>query len=211
MSTATRDRIVATAEVLFATKGYAATTTREITAAADVNIAAVNYHFGSKENLLAEILDGIVVPLNAERLVLLDAAEADGATPDVRQVLTAFLLPDLHAIAQLRGRHADLPRFVSRMYSESSEMMARLVGRQFADTQKRFYAAFAAALPDLDAEAIAWRLHAIVGIVLYLFAGVEVPGHGQMLGSDTDANLRRLLEVTVPLMTAPREEVASLD
>lgn len=205
----TRDRIIDTAEVLFATQGFGATTMRQITAAADVNIAAVNYHFGSKENLLAEILDRIVVPLNEERISLLDAAEAAG-TPDVTAVLTAFLLPDLHTIERLRARHPDLPRFVSRVYSENSEIMAALVGRQFAETQRRFYSAFSAALPQLSTGDLAWRLHCVVGIVLYLFAGVEVPGVGRMLGDDVDSNLRRLLTVTIPLMTAPREEHASI-
>ena len=62
-TTTTRQRITDTAAVLFAQHGYASTTTRQITEEAEVNIAAVNYHFGSKENLLIEVLDGIVGPL----------------------------------------------------------------------------------------------------------------------------------------------------
>lgn len=204
MSGNTREQVVRAAEVLFARNGYSGTSLRQITEAADVNIAAVNYHFGSKENLLIEILDRVVVPINDERLELLDAAETEG-TPDVSGVLTAFLLPDLHALDRLRSRDPSLPRFVSRMYSESSELMGQVMGRQFAEIQSRFYSAFASALPDLTDDEIAWRLSCVVGIVIYMFAGVEAPGVPSMVGPGVDENLNRLLAITVALMTAPAE------
>lgn len=202
MAEKTKELIVRAAEVLFAREGYSGTSLRQITEAADVNIAAVNYHFGSKENLLIEILDRVVVPINDERLELLDAAETEG-TPDVSGVLTAFLLPDLHALHKLRSRDPSLPRFVSRMYSENSELMGRVVGRQFAEIQRRFYSAFGSALPELTPDEIAWRLNCVVGIVVYLFAGIEAPGMASMAGPDVEENLSRLLAVTVALMTAP--------
>lgn len=206
MSSNTRMRIVRAAEVLFARDGYEGTSLRQITEEAGVNVAAVNYHFGSKENLLIEVLDRVVGPINEERMRLLDRAEADG-DPDATAVLTAFLLPDLQVIEELRARDPSLPRFVSRMYSEGSELMGRVMGRQFAETRRRFYAAFARALPALSGEEIAWRLHCVVGIVVYLFAGVEAKGMPQMIGDDIEENLRKLLEVTVPLMSAPTREV----
>ena len=197
----TREDILKTAEILFARQGYAETSLRQITEEAGVNIAAVNYHFRSKENLLVEILDRIVAPLNSARLELLDEFEADGI-PGVEQILTAFLLPDLQLIEELRGRDPDLPRFVSRMYSEASDLMARVVGRQFGEVQERFYAAFGRAIPDATREDIAWRLHCVVGIVLFLFASVRPPGSPLMVGEDIKTDLRRLLEVTTPVMVA---------
>lgn len=208
MSERTRERIVRAAEVLFARDGYAAASLRQITDIAGVNIAAVNYHFGSKENLLTEILDRVVGPINAERLDLLDRAQAVGI-PDVNEVLTAFLLPDLNVLHELRARDRELPRFVSRMYTEGSGLMEQVMGRQFAETQRRFYTAFQTALPDLGAEEIGWRLGSVVGIIVYLFAGVEVSGMASMIGPDPEENLTRLLSVTVPVMTAPAMEVAS--
>lgn len=202
MSADTRERIVRAAEILFAEVGFASTSLRQITEMAGVNLAAVNYHFGSKENLLVEILDRIVGPINVERLQLLDETEA-GKSPDTEAVLTAFLLPDLKVLAELRNRDPALPRFVARMYTEGSELMGQIMGRQFAETQGRFYTAFARALPDLAAEEIAWRLFCVVGIVVYLFAGVQSPGKPEMLGPDIDENLHRLLAVTVPIMNAP--------
>ncbi|MEA1902476.1 MAG: TetR/AcrR family transcriptional regulator [Actinomycetota bacterium] len=208
MTTETREQVIEAAEVLFARNGYSATSLREITETARVNIAAVNYHFGSKEKLLIEILDRVVGPINAKRMNLLDQIETAGEATVV-EVLTAFLLPDLQVLNELRARNPELPRFVSRMYSEGTELMTRIMGRQFAEVQTRFYRAFEKALPDIERDDIAWRLHCVVGIVVYLFAGVETPEMPSMLGTDVDANLEKLLEVTTPLMTAPKREAKS--
>jgi AcrR family transcriptional regulator len=211
MTQDTRERLLEAAERLFARNGYAGTSLREITAAAGANIAAVNYHFGTKEGLLAAVLDRVVGELNRERIVLLDASQAASAPahPSLEAVLTAFLLPDLHAIETLRARDPQLPRFVSRMYSESSDLMTDLMGRQFAEVRQRFSIAFADALPELDLEEIAWRLQLVVGIVVYLFAGVDLPGSPPIV-ADSETTLARLLTVTVPLMTAPAREVTAL-
>lgn len=211
MTLDTRERLLEAAERLFARNGYAGTSLRQVTRAADANIAAVNYHFGSKEQLLTAVLDRVVGGINAERLELLDAAEAAAAPGpvSVEDVLIAFLLPDLHTLEALRARDPLLPRFVTRMYTEGSELMAEMMGRQFTDVQERFYAALAAALPELELDELAWRLRLVVGIVLYMFSEVEAPGVPPMV-TDAEPTLERLLAVVVPMMTAPtrREERA---
>jgi hypothetical protein len=93
------------------------------------------------------------------------------------------------------------------MYIEGSDLMNQLMGRQFAQTRRRFSAAFRTALPDVDPDEIAWRLSCVVGIVVYMFAGVEASGMPRIMGPDPEHNLIRLLSVTVPLMTSSLEEV----
>lgn len=204
----TKDRIVAAAEVMFARNGYDGTSLRDITEMAGANVAAVNYHFGSKENLLIAVLNRVVVPINDERIERLNALEAAG-NPDVMRILEAFLLPDLHALQALRDRNPTLPRFVSRMYGEGSKLMNEVVGAQFAVVRQRFNTALARALPRLDVEEIDFRLYCIVGIVVYLFAGVEGPGLPGLSGIDIEEDLSRLLHVAGSIMNAPNlEEVA---
>lgn len=203
----TKDQIIQAAEILFALNGYGGTSLRDITERAGVNVAAVNYHFGSKENLLIELLDRIIAPINTERLEMLEEASADGP-PDLEQILTAFLLPDLTSLNLLRARNPDLPRFVSRMYSEASPLMGRIVGMQFAEMREKFGEAFARALPELSPTEISFRLSCIVGIVVYLFAGVEAPGVAPLATGDVKTDLARLLTVTRSIMTAPVAEVA---
>src|ERR687891_1473936 len=89
----TRERILDAAEQRFSEEGFAGTSLREITALAGVNVAAVNYHFGSKEELLRAVLSRIVEPVNRERLELLQRAE-EAAAPHpspVEAILEAFL------------------------------------------------------------------------------------------------------------------------
>lgn len=204
----TKERIIETAEVLFARNGYAGTSLRDITEDAGVNVAAVNYHFGSKEGLLAAILDRVVVPLNEERLRLLVEASREGP-PDLDQILVAFLLPDLESIRDLRERNPDLPRFVSRMYSDDSPLMRDMIGGQFAEMGRQFGKAFAGTLPGLGEEEITFRLSCLVGIVVYMFAGVEAPGVVPLATGDIDTDLPRLLAVAKSILTAPAREVMS--
>ena len=99
MAIETKERLLDVAERLFADFGYRATSLRDITSEAGVNLASVNYHFGSKDALLAALLDRRFAPVNHRRLELLDELEAsaDGAV-GLRDLVRAFLSPpfDLH-------------------------------------------------------------------------------------------------------------------
>ena len=77
--TETQEKILDTAERLFGEQGYAGTSLRQIIAAAGVNLAAIHYHFGSKEELLGHLVARKAAPVNAERLGLLDRYEAESA------------------------------------------------------------------------------------------------------------------------------------
>ena len=92
MASETKERILDVAERLFADRGFAATSTRDITGEASVNLAAVNYHFGSKEALLESVLERRFRPINENRIALLDELEraAGREGPDVEDILTAL-------------------------------------------------------------------------------------------------------------------------
>src|SRR5437867_5639261 len=98
----TKQKILDTAERLFAQKGYAATSMRQIISKAGVNLAAIHYHFGSKEELLDEIVQRKAGPVNAERLALLEAAKeaANGRPLKVEEILEALLRPMVTVASQ---------------------------------------------------------------------------------------------------------------
>src|SRR5271155_3887739 len=101
----TKTRILDAAEKLFGQNGFDATSLRDITAEADVNLAAVNYHFQSKDSLIQAVIARRVEPVNQKRCEMLAAA---GPNPSIEQILLAFLSPlisqDSFAIAPLMGR-----------------------------------------------------------------------------------------------------------
>ena len=93
----TKDKIMDAAEKLFAKKGFHGASLRNITTAAGVDLALVNYHFGSKERLLAAVLDRRGQVLNEERLQRLAAVRLSAAPhpPSTEAVVDAFLDPIL--------------------------------------------------------------------------------------------------------------------
>jgi AcrR family transcriptional regulator len=194
------------AELVFARHGYAAASIRQITEAAGANVAAVNYHFGSKERLLAELLDQIVKPITERRLALLDDVQRNG-TPGLRELVAAFIRPDLEVIAELRARDRDLPRFVARMYTDGTDLMGEIMGAQFAENQRRFVAALSAALPGVDPNEILFRLRCVVGILVYLFSGVDGGIAPPMLSGDLESDLERLVSVAESIMSGRVGEV----
>ena len=93
----TKTRILDAAEHLFMEHGFEATSLRQLTSAAAVNLAAVNYHFGSKEELFQAVLTRRLDPMNQERIVLLEKVERDaGGRPlSCEKILFAMLIPAL--------------------------------------------------------------------------------------------------------------------
>src|SRR5437764_6402442 len=94
---ATKERILDVAEALFMEHGYEATSLRAITTAAEVNLAAVNYHFGSKEELFQAVLTRRLDPMNQQRLELLTRFEGEAAPKPLGcdRILSAPLIPAL--------------------------------------------------------------------------------------------------------------------
>lgn len=160
----TKTRILDTAEVLFAEQGFTATSLRDITAAAGVNLAAVNYHFGSKEALLGAVFERRVVPVNAERLRLLALveAEADGV-PAVDAIVRAFLVPAFQTASESGLREPKFMQLVGRMHSETNSRFREVFLGLFVDVRDRFTAALRRALPDVPDDEIVWRFHFMIG------------------------------------------------
>jgi len=175
----TKHRIMDVAERLFAERGYAATSLRDITGEADANLAAVNYHFQSKEGLLSAIFERFVGPVNRERLETLDAIEARvGRGPaDIEELLQAFLGP---AFCRRRERGVDGARFMrlaGRMHSETDEHLRSILLSQFQEVARRFGKAFRKALPHLDENEVHLRTHFLVGAMAHTLLWSEnMPG-----------------------------------
>jgi AcrR family transcriptional regulator len=167
MSTrSTRDRILDTALRLFADRGFSDTSLRMITTEAGVNLAAVNYHFGSKDALIGEVFGRLVGPVNRERLARLDRLEASaGDGPlDLEELVGAFLTPALGAWKRI-GSIAI--RLMGRTYADSSDHILRIFKEQFGEVLRRFAIALQSALPGLDQKEILWRLQFAVGAMVH--------------------------------------------
>lgn len=171
----TRDRILDTARELFAEQGFDAVSLRQITSKAGVNIAAVNYHFGSKDALITDVLARMLTPINAERLRLLDILEVD--FPDgapIEKVLHAMYEPVILHLAD-EGEEAKIFLKLSGrcMGQLSSEKMTEKMMTVFKELIVRFMTAFTKSLPRLDSDTLTWRFHFSIGTKLFMLTKDE--------------------------------------
>src|ERR1039457_1655642 len=187
--TDTKDKILDAAERLIGEQGYAATSLRHIIAEAGVNLAAVHYHFGSKEELLDAVVERKVTPVNEARVAWLDGveAEAGGGPMVVEKVLEAFLLPT----AEVASRSPGFVRLMGQMLAEG--MMPRIVERHLQATGRRFVAALRRAVPGLPQEELMWRVHFMVGAMAHTMC--RAPIFPQMAGdaADMEPRMKRLV------------------
>lgn len=168
----TKERILDTAERLFAKQGYAATSLRGIIAEAGVNLAAVHYHFHSKEALLEAVILRRSVPANRERLALLDQfeKEGEGNPPSLKKVIEAFVAPTLRMSRDPQSGGIVFMKLLGRLHAEGV-LLPRILTSQFGDVLERFGAALRAALPDLPPEDLSWRLNLAIGALAQTLRG----------------------------------------
>ena len=172
---ATRTRILDAAEELFMQHGFEGTSMRLLTARAGVNLAAVNYHFGSKDALVEAVFRRRLDAVNAERVAALDRLEKEGAgrALEPRAVIRAFLAPSLAMIEDAKGGGRNFARLLGRAYTEPSKQIRGLIGQMYAPAMQRYKAAFAAALPGMPADELVWRMHFMFGTLAYTLAATD--------------------------------------
>ena len=169
-----RERIMAAAEQLFARHGMASVSIRAITGAARVNLASLNYHFGSKEQLLAEIFERRARPIAEARVQALSGCvEAPGRPPLLEQLLEAFLRPSF-ALGKEGGdgEGAIFVKLRARVATEPEGVARRILSRAFNDSSRLYIDALAQALPHLPREEVLWRFHFLLGAMVYTMADV---------------------------------------
>jgi AcrR family transcriptional regulator len=155
----TRTAILNAAERLYAERGFGDVTLRDIVAAADVNLAAVNYHFGSKDELIAELFVSRSLATNRERLNQLKMAEAAGdGRASIESVLRALVGPTLRGCLGPERERSTASRFMIRASIESVPPIRRIKNREI-DHLRKFAAAMRRSLPDCSQVDLYWTLH----------------------------------------------------
>ena len=161
----TRSRILNAAEGLFADRGFSATSVRMITSRAKVNLAAMHYHFGSKDQLIQELFALRLAPLNRQRLALLDCCQAGGGAggPSLEQILEAFIRPPVQLIRDPERGGMRFMQLLSRAFNSPDGAIREMIYGQFAEVIERFSGALGPRLPHLSREEAFWRFHFMVG------------------------------------------------
>ncbi|MFN4064816.1 TetR family transcriptional regulator [Azoarcus communis] len=189
----TRDRILDAAEALFVEHGFEATSMRMITSQAGANIAAVNYHFGSKDALIQEVFRRRLTELNRQRLAALERLQADagGAPLKPSRIVDAFFGTALELAADTEHGGHTFMRLLGRTYTEPNAFVRQFLAEEYAEVLERFLGALYGALPDVPREEILWRFHFMMGAMSYAIAGTD--GLQLFAGHFDDADPQRLM------------------
>jgi len=171
----TQTRILDVAEELFMQHGFEGASMRMLTAKAGVNLAAINYHFGSKDALIEAVFRRRLDAMNAERIAELDRLETDaGARPlAADSIIRAFTGASLRMIEDARGGGRNFTRLLGRAYTEPAKPIRQLIGQMYAPAMERFKAAFSKALPELPKDELVWRMHFMFGTLAYTLAATD--------------------------------------
>jgi AcrR family transcriptional regulator len=209
VSTDTRDRLLDVAEELFSEKGVSGTSLRLLTRTAGTNLAAVHYHFGSKDGLLDAVLERRARAMNRERLADLACLEASpDAEPRVEDILRAFILPGTRMVEALQDdRRAMLVRLRGRLEAEAPELLEGLLRRHFGPVCAVFLEAVQRALPELSKELVAERFRFCLATLSLTFSDTfdldTIPGHPPT-GSHDALRAERLIDfLAAGLRAAP--------
>jgi AcrR family transcriptional regulator len=202
----TRERLLDVAEDLFAEQGISGTSLRELTRAADANLAAVHYHFGSKEGLLDAVVERRAEPINRERLEALDALEARETPPVVEDVLWAMLAPGVRTLRELPESGQKLQRLIARINAQPAEIVEPLYRRHFGEVGQRLVRALQSALPEHSKEMVAERYRFCIGCLTFVFSGTfdldMVPGHPTHLADD-ESKIHHIISFLAGGLRAP--------
>ncbi len=206
----TKQSLLDAAEALIAERGVAGASLRAITTRAGTNLAAANYHFGSKKALARAVIARHLRPINAERLRLLDAAEdeADDRGPDLESLVNIFVGPVVRFGREMpdRGRH--FAQICGRAMTQPDPMLRESLLGELAEAIQRFTKAFARALPELSPEELLWRMQFMVGAMAHTIAGSQMIEaiHGDTLDTrDLDGIVERMVRFLCGGLAAPME------
>lgn len=171
----TKTAILDAAERLFVNKGHDGASMREITQLAKVNLAAVNYHFGSKDELIVAVLKRRLGAINAERLRLLDELEeqAEGHAVKASYLVNAFFGSLLHFADEKDHEGGIFLRLLEQTMVNHSAFITAVVAKENAVVLQRFKAALFNALPDVPKEEILWRFQFMLGATSYALHGIQ--------------------------------------
>src|ERR1700731_1247273 len=205
----TRASILDAAERLYADRGFADVTLRDIVAAADVNLAAVNYHFGSKDELIAELFVTRSIATNRERLNELKLADqAGGGRADIAVILRALVGPTLRGCLGPDRERSTAARFMIRASIESVSPIRRIKNREI-DHLRKFAAAMRRSLPGRDGVDLYWGLHFALAMAHQTIRDSErltKLSEGKCDLDDVEGLIARVVSVAVMALTGSEPE-----
>ncbi|MBM7455635.1 AcrR family transcriptional regulator [Oceanisphaera litoralis] len=197
----TKQKILEAAEVLFAEQGFNDTSLRLITSAADVNLASVNYHFGSKKDLIKAVMDRYLTIF----MPRVDAALRQLLTePGIKlhQVFGCFVAP-LMELTVLKRRGPELfLQLLGRGYIDNQGFLRWFIVNHYGEVLEHFTRAIHKAAPELSSADVFWRLHFTLGTVVFTMASSDALRDIAKTDFDEDIDVEGLVRKMIPYLAS---------
>lgn len=197
----TKEQILIVAERLFAERGFAGTTLRNVVSEAGVNLAAVHYHFGSKEELFRAVVQRFARPVVEQELKLLSELEAKAGRPSVEEILTAMVKPSLEILSQDDDRHSIRAQFMGRCRTEP-EPIQSIAYDEFAPASKAFLDTLQQVLPEQSLTQLGWKFDLVIAALVRVLMEAGKP-HALLKSNrpkDIQATTQQLVKFLSPGM-----------
>jgi AcrR family transcriptional regulator len=201
-------RILDSAEQLFAEKGFAETSLRMITTRAKVNLAAVNYHFGSKKDLIQAVFARFLSPFTAKLSKELDAVVEVKGDPDFQDVLGVLAKTMLTGIesSDKYNKLSVFMRLLGLAYTQAQGHLRRFLHENYSQTYARFIGYLKAAHPQLSSEEIFWRIHFAIGAAVFTMSSLEVLRNMAQADTGKDSSVEDVMQQLIPFLAAALEQ-----
>lgn len=169
-------KLLDAAEQLFAEKGFEAVSVRDVTKLADTNVAAVNYHFGSRDGLLMMVMMRYMTPVNEERILRLDALEKkwSGKSVPLEEIIDALVRPLVSQVRKSELSERLFYKLMGRTFAQQSDGLPSQIEEQLRQVMQRFTRAFSKALPAVAVDDLIWRIHFIVGGMIHMLTHQDI-------------------------------------
>ena len=208
----TKRKILDAAECLFAERGIAGTSLRAVIGKAGVNLAAVHYHFGSKDALVTAVVHRRMEPVNRDRLAMLTEceAEAGAAGPSLQQIVESFIRPSFRYCKDFEGGEMFM-NLMGRLMAEPDYFFGKVAPELFRQVLQRYMASLCKVLPGVPPAEILWRMMFGVGAMAHaLRMGSRITAFSDGICRElrVEEIIQRLVDFIVAGLRAPVSEVS---
>lgn len=199
----TQSKILDAAEFLFAERGFAETSLRTITSRAKVNLASVNYHFGSKKSLIQAVFDRFLQDFTSRLSMRLDELQKEEPEDlKVEALLDALIEPLLSLNNTRKDAVSIFMRLLGRAYAETQGHLRRYVTERYGHVLVRFTYLFQKGYPTLTNDQIFWRLHYMLGSLIFTLAGSDALRQISEADFNRSLEVKDVIEEMVPFLAA---------
>ena len=198
----TKNKILDSAELLFAEHGFNGTSLREITSNADVNLASVNYHFGSKKELIKAVMSRYLNELSPRLVTAFNTLNDANNQPSLHDVFSTFIEPLLFLNSIKENGTSNFLQLLGRGYTDSQGFLRWFLTTQYPEVFSSFTKAVQKAYPELTSEEMFWRLHFTMGTIIFTMSSSDALIDIAKNDFDTETDISGVIKRVIPYVAA---------